>query len=563
MKSCPAQPDRFGHEPIDSGPLPILVYFHGGGWVMGDLDVYDGGPRGLAHEARCIVISVDYRRAPEARFPAAWDDAMATWRWISSHGRNYGGDSQLALGGESDGACLALATAIAASRDAGLSAPVHVLAVYPLAQTGSLATPSYIEDALAQPLSRAMMPWFFDKLLRSEDDLRDTRLDVVHADLHGLPPVTIVSAMLDPLRSDGAMLEDALLDAGVPVVRRDYHGVTHEFFAAAAVVAKAREAQRSPWNACARHSAPADCRFKMRWRRTNAGKVVPIPVGVRHVSKHPCATCASAKASRRLSADDQSNRAVPAGKSAHRWSPDPAEDQRNDEQDQENEKDELGDVRRGSGDAGETERCGNQRDDQEYEGPCQHGGSPWKHERLALNAAGCVPLGAARGLFPDRTQASADCHSAYGKHPRLSKKFSPCEPFSARAHKALQSVPSAARSGSARSARRYSAATARMAHGLLLGHPLLNTDFRSRRLGSAATVVRFREQFFYSRGSYDDVRTSPTASARLCVHGHKQATRNREPWRPCRSCAGNGTQVLAGRSPPGGPQGRRDGERKP
>lgn len=231
------------YTPPGAGPFPVIVYFHGGGWVIADLEVYDGGARGLCKQAQAIVVSVDYRRAPEARFPAAWDDALAAYRWVSENADELNGNAaQLGLAGESAGGCLAVATAIAA-RDAGLTAPRHILAVYPVAQTGSLNTPSYIENAIAQPLSKAMVPWFLDKLLRSDDDKLDPRLDLVHADLSGLPGVTIINAHLDPLRSDGAMLEDALKAASVEVTRVDYSGVAHEFFGMAAVVKKAEEAQ--------------------------------------------------------------------------------------------------------------------------------------------------------------------------------------------------------------------------------------------------------------------------------------------------------------------------------
>lgn len=224
--------------------LPVIVYFHGGGWVIADLDVYDAGARGLCDQSQAIVVSVDYRRAPEHRFPAAWDDALAAYRWVADNAASFGGDaSRLALAGESAGGNLAVATAVAA-RDAGLTAPLHVLAIYPVAQTGSTATPSYIENAIAQPLNKAMLGWFLDKLLRSREDRDDARLNLVMAELQGLPPVTIINAQLDPLRSDGVMLEEALQHAGVPVMRRDYHGVAHEFFGMAAVVDKARQAQQ-------------------------------------------------------------------------------------------------------------------------------------------------------------------------------------------------------------------------------------------------------------------------------------------------------------------------------
>ncbi len=231
------------YTPQGTGPFPVIVYFHGGGWVIADKEVYDAGARGLAKEANAIVMSVDYRRAPEAKFPAAWDDALAAYRWVATSGRAINGDTKrLALAGESAGGNLAVATAIAA-RDAGLTPPRHVLAVYPVAQTGSLSTPSYIENAVAKPLNRPMVEWFMDKLLRSPADKQDPRLDLVNAKLTGLPPVTLINARIDPLRSDGAQLEDALKAAGVSVERQDYSGVTHEFFGAAAVVQKARDAQ--------------------------------------------------------------------------------------------------------------------------------------------------------------------------------------------------------------------------------------------------------------------------------------------------------------------------------
>jgi acetyl esterase/lipase len=232
------------YTPNGDGVFPVAVYFHGGGWVIADLDVYDGGARGIARQARAIVVSVDYRQAPEHRFPAAWDDALAAYRWVALHCAEFRGDAaRLAIAGESAGGCLAIATAVAA-RDLSLPPPRHVVSVYPVAQTGSMSTPSYIENALAMPLNRAMMSWFFEHVLRSEADKADTRIDIVNAELRGLPAVTIVNAMLDPLRSDGAMLEEALQAADVPVLRKDFHGVSHEFFGAAAVLHKAREAQR-------------------------------------------------------------------------------------------------------------------------------------------------------------------------------------------------------------------------------------------------------------------------------------------------------------------------------
>jgi acetyl esterase len=230
------------YTPSGTGPFPVVLYFHGGGWVFADRVVYDGGARGLAKQANAVVVSVDYRRAPESKFPAAHDDALAAYKWLASNAASVGGDpKRLALAGESAGGNLAVATAVAAHK-AGLTAPKHVLSVYPVAQA-STDTESYLKYADAMPLNRPMMLWFIANVTKSPADTQDPRIDLVHANLQGLPPVTIINAEIDPLRDDGAQLETALRGAGVSVERRLYAGVTHEFFGTAAVVKKAEEAQ--------------------------------------------------------------------------------------------------------------------------------------------------------------------------------------------------------------------------------------------------------------------------------------------------------------------------------
>jgi acetyl esterase len=118
-----------------------------------------------------------------------------------------------------------------------------VLAVYPVGQTGNLETESYRDSGNAKPLNKAMIGWFVDKLLADPTDKANPRLDLVNADLKGLPPVIIINAEIDPLRSDGEMLEAALKEADVDVTRKLYNGVTHEFLGTAAVVSKAKDAQ--------------------------------------------------------------------------------------------------------------------------------------------------------------------------------------------------------------------------------------------------------------------------------------------------------------------------------
>jgi acetyl esterase len=231
------------YTPAGSGPFPVVVYFHGGGWVIANKDVYDGGARGLSKSSKSVVVSVDYRLAPEAKFPAAWDDALAAYKYVAMNAAKMHGDPmKLALAGESAGGNLAVSTAVSAIA-AGLPAPKAVIAVYPVAQTGNMMTASYLDSATAKPLNKAMIGWFVDKLVSSPADKTDPRLDVVHAKLAGLPPVTIINAQIDPLRSDGELLEQALKQANVKVERKVYDGVTHEFFGTAAVVKEAKDAQ--------------------------------------------------------------------------------------------------------------------------------------------------------------------------------------------------------------------------------------------------------------------------------------------------------------------------------
>jgi acetyl esterase len=226
-----------------TGPLPVILYFHGGGWVIADRNVYAPSARGLARNAQAIVVSVDYRRAPEAPFPAQHDDALASYRWLLANAASIGGDaSRIAIAGESAGGNLAVATAMQA-RDAGLPQPRHILSVYPIAGS-DLNTPSYQENSNAMPLNRALMAWFFRYVPRQASDLMDPRINLVGANLQGLAPVTIVAAQVDPLRSEGEMLAQRLGAAGVAVDRREFAGVSHEFFGADALIPGAREAQQ-------------------------------------------------------------------------------------------------------------------------------------------------------------------------------------------------------------------------------------------------------------------------------------------------------------------------------
>lgn len=222
--------------------LPVVVYYHGGGFVIADVDVYDATPRYLAKQLGAVVVSVEYRKAPEAKFPAQHDDALAAYRWTLTNAAGWGGDvSRLALAGESAGGNLAIATAIAA-RDAALTMPDHILAVYPIANSLP-KLPSRIDSGAAKPLNTPMLGWFGHYYSKTKADMMDPRIDLVNARLAGLPPVTIVNAQIDPLRSDGETLAAALRHARVPVEQKTFAGVTHEFFGMGTVVRGAAEAE--------------------------------------------------------------------------------------------------------------------------------------------------------------------------------------------------------------------------------------------------------------------------------------------------------------------------------
>lgn len=223
-------------------PLPVVVYWHGGGFVIANLDVYDSTPRALADEAEAIVVSADYRRAPEHKFPAAHDDAIAAYQWVAKNAGSFGGDpKRIAVAGESAGGNLAANVAIMA-RDRGLTTPLHALLVYPVTQP-SMDTASYQEWANAKPLDKSAMGYFIEKYTRSPEDAKDPRLNLVAANLKNFPPTTIVLAQIDPLSSDGELLAERLEAAGVKVAVKVYAGVTHEFFGMGAVVADAKDAQ--------------------------------------------------------------------------------------------------------------------------------------------------------------------------------------------------------------------------------------------------------------------------------------------------------------------------------
>jgi len=229
------------YQPKGSGSFPVLVYFHGGGWVIANLDTYDASCRALTNAANCIVVSVAYRQAPEAKFPAAAEDAYAATQWVmTSAGQIKGDPRRVAIGGESAGGNLAAVTCLMA-RDRGGKLPVHQMLVYPVTNY-AFDTQSYQENANAKPLNRAMMQWFWGYYLRNEADGQNPYASPLRGNLRGLPAATVITADIDPLRSDGQAYAQKLRQAGVNVKSTNYTGVTHEFFGTGAVVDKAKQA---------------------------------------------------------------------------------------------------------------------------------------------------------------------------------------------------------------------------------------------------------------------------------------------------------------------------------
>jgi acetyl esterase/lipase len=223
--------------------LPVIVYYHGGGWVIADLDTYEAAPMAMAEQANAVVVSVAYRQAPENKFPAAHEDSFEAYKWVVNNAAEIGGDANMiATAGESAGGNLAVSVALMA-RERGVKLPVHIVSVYPIAD-GDIESPSYEKYANALPLSKGFMKWFFDQYVPDWQTNNDPLINLIDADLSGLPATTIVNAQIDPLENEGKVLADKLKAAGVDVERKMYEGVTHEFFGMNAVLEHAVDAQK-------------------------------------------------------------------------------------------------------------------------------------------------------------------------------------------------------------------------------------------------------------------------------------------------------------------------------
>lgn len=228
------------YTPKGEGPFPLMVYFHGSGFVVCSLDTHDGMCRNLCAGSGCVVVSVDYRLAPEHKFPAAVDDALAATRWVAANGSALGGDpGRILVAGDSAGGNLAAVTALRV-RDEGGPKLIGQLLIYPVTDYYDSGAPSLDENAEGYGLTKTGMIWFWNHYLRSPADGANPSVSPMRAkDLRHLPPAMVLTAEYDPLRDEGEFYAEKLKAAGVPVVMKRWEGMNHGFFNWPGLVAKA------------------------------------------------------------------------------------------------------------------------------------------------------------------------------------------------------------------------------------------------------------------------------------------------------------------------------------
>jgi acetyl esterase len=222
---------------------PLMVYFHGGGWVVGNVEVNDIPCRALANTTGAVVASVEYRLAPETTFPGPAEDAYAATRWLADHAGELGADaSRLVVAGDSAGGNLAAVAALMA-RDRGGPPIAHQLLLFPVtAPARASEFASYSENAEGYILTRGAMEWFWDHYLDSPEDGSDPYASPLYApDLAALPPATVVTAEFDPLRDEGLAYARRLSEAGVQVTSATYDGMIHDFLLMSGVIDRTRE----------------------------------------------------------------------------------------------------------------------------------------------------------------------------------------------------------------------------------------------------------------------------------------------------------------------------------
>jgi acetyl esterase len=230
------------YRPSAANNLPVLLWFHGGGWVIGSVDGSDPTARSLANQSGCAVVSVEYHMAPEAKFPGSVEDCYAATKWVTDNSASLGiNPAKVAVGGDSAGGNLAAAVAIMA-RERGGPAIGFQLLVYPVTDH-NFDTPSYAANGNGYLLTIGSMRWFWNHYLNDASEGHNHHASVIRtASLAGLPPALVITAEFDPLMSEGEAYGERLKQAGVPVTCTRYDGMIHGFFGMAAALEDAQKA---------------------------------------------------------------------------------------------------------------------------------------------------------------------------------------------------------------------------------------------------------------------------------------------------------------------------------
>jgi len=231
------------YTPTGDGPFPCLVYFHGGGWVVCDLDTHDAICRAIARRSGAVVVAVDYRLSPEHKFPAAVEDCYAATLWAAANAKRLAVDPRrIAVGGDSAGGTLSTVMCLKSRDEGGPAIALQVL-VYPVTNLASFDTPSYSEFDEGYYLTRTEMEWFRSHYLaRAEDALGPYASPLLAPDLRGLPPALVITAECDPLRDEGEAYAKRMAEAGVEVTCTRYAGMIHPFFSLGGAFSQGRRA---------------------------------------------------------------------------------------------------------------------------------------------------------------------------------------------------------------------------------------------------------------------------------------------------------------------------------
>ena len=226
------------YTPEGDGPFPVVVYYHGGGWTIGSIESHDPVTRRMASEAGAVVVSVEYRLAPEHVFPAAVDDAWAALEWVAANASSIGGDpARIAVAGDSAGGNLAAVVSIMA-REAGGPRLAFQLLIYPATDAG-IEYPSYVENVDGPFLPKSSMDWFYEQYQPDPNDWRVAPMKAT--DLSNLPPALVITGQYDPLRDEGKAYADKLREAGTEVTYHNYETMPHVFVQLWGILPAAKE----------------------------------------------------------------------------------------------------------------------------------------------------------------------------------------------------------------------------------------------------------------------------------------------------------------------------------